>query len=65
MTWIRVRQETSGNVKRRQLSGRAGPSLREEIAGLLGGANERWAADVSVPGLRRELLEILRRLEDG
>jgi integrase len=60
-----VRQETSGNAKQRQLSGRSDPNLRETIARLLGTAHSRWRAEVSVPRLRCALLEILQKLERG
>jgi hypothetical protein len=53
-----VRQETSGNARERQLSGRSGPVLT-----LLDAARERWVTGRDGGALRRALLNILRRLE--
>jgi hypothetical protein len=59
-----VRHGASADVTERQVSGRIDPNLRDEVSCLLGAAGARWSAKLNVPQLRRELLEILRRLEN-
>jgi hypothetical protein len=53
-----MRQTTSENADARQDSGRTGPVLE-----ALDRARERWVAAGDPTALRRELLEVLRRLE--
>jgi hypothetical protein len=49
----------------RQDSGRVDPNLRKEVTNLLDEARRHWTAEVNIRHLRRELLEILQRLEKG
>jgi hypothetical protein len=53
-----VRQETSENAGGRHLSGRSDPVLHQ-----LDMARERWMTKRSLSALRRDLLDVLRRLE--
>ena len=53
-----VRQATSRNAARRQLSGRAGPVLD-----LLNEARRDWTTGASPRSLRRTLLEIFQLLD--
>ena len=55
----------SENVIGRQDLGRGGPAVVEDFVGLLDAARLRWTTGPNVRQLRRDLLEILRRLEDG
>ena len=58
------RQKASANANDRHDSGRSGPDLRRDIDRLLNTARHHWQMGLGTPQLRRDLLEVLRRLED-